>query len=101
MNHLSEISILFVSTVFDHTTLFLTSLSEVFFTSETGNGVAFALALGAVALGVIPEGVLAAIMDVCSIDLEHAFSHAVPQLFASIKRNCRRDDNADRQKATV
>jgi hypothetical protein len=48
-----------VNTIFDHANLFLTSLSEAIFQTETGSGVAFALAFGVVALGVIPEGVLA------------------------------------------
>jgi hypothetical protein len=50
-----------VSTIFDHVNMFLTSLSEMVFQPETGSGVAFALAFGAVTYGVIPEGVLASI----------------------------------------
>ena len=61
MNNLLEISILLVSTIFDHANLFLTSLSEAFFTSEAGIGVALALAVGAMAYSSISEGVLAGI----------------------------------------
>ena len=61
MNSFLEISILLVSTIFDHVNLFLTSLSEAFFTSEAGSGVALALAVGAVAYSSISEGVLAGI----------------------------------------
>jgi hypothetical protein len=61
MSNLLEISILLVSTIFDHVNLFLTSISEAIFIPEAGSGVALALAVGAVVLGSIPEGVLAGI----------------------------------------
>jgi hypothetical protein len=47
MSIVLEISILVVSTIFNHVNMFLTSLSEVIFTPEAGSGVAFALALAA------------------------------------------------------
>ena len=58
MSNLSEILILLVSTVFDHANAILTSLSEAIFQPETESGLALAFALGAMAYGVIPEGVL-------------------------------------------
>jgi hypothetical protein len=61
MSNLVEILILLVNTIFDHANLFLTSFSGSIFMPEVGNGVALALAFGALAYGVIPEGVLASI----------------------------------------
>jgi hypothetical protein len=61
MSNLVEILILLVSTIFDQANQFLTSLSEAIFMPEAGNGVAFALALGALAYGTISEGALVSI----------------------------------------
>jgi hypothetical protein len=57
MNNLTEILIQTVITIFDHTSMFLSSLSDTAVLSAAGSGVTLALALGALAY--IPEGILA------------------------------------------
>jgi hypothetical protein len=48
MNILVEIAISSVNMIFDHVSMFLSSLSDGGFLSATGSGVTVALALGAV-----------------------------------------------------
>jgi hypothetical protein len=59
MNTLVEILISSVNTVFDHSDMFLTSLSDGGFLSAAGGGATLAFALGTVVQGNITEVVLA------------------------------------------
>jgi hypothetical protein len=61
MNNLLEISILLVNMIFDHVSMFLSSLSDGGLLLVSGSGVTVAFALGAVVYGSITEGVLASI----------------------------------------
>jgi hypothetical protein len=61
MSNLVEITIQLVNTIFDHASMFLSSLSDGGFLSAAGSVVTVALALGAVVYGPVTEGVLASI----------------------------------------
>jgi hypothetical protein len=59
MNILTEILITLVISIFDHVSMFLSSLSDVAVWSAAGSGITLAIAAGALAS--LPEGVLAAV----------------------------------------
>jgi hypothetical protein len=59
MNNLTEILIPLVNTIFDHTSMFLSSLSDAAVLSAAGSGVTLVFAVGALAY--IPEDVLATV----------------------------------------
>jgi hypothetical protein len=61
MNILVEITIQLVNMLFDHVSMFLSSLSDGGLLLASGSGLTVAFALGAVVYGTIAEGVLAAI----------------------------------------
>ena len=61
MENLAAITIGLVNMIFDHISMFLSSLSDRGLLLAAGSGVTLAFALGAVAFGNITEGVLAAI----------------------------------------